>query len=116
MRSQPVSVSKAKKAIADYRKAIGRPEGLPELSIFYCEVAFDFLESCGMENKAYFLALIRMYDQTLQYALKLSPAERSTYVERLNRLRSRARCLGWSVEDELNSLWYATEFDGQQSE
>src|SRR5262249_47360084 len=69
MRNQPVSVSKAKKAIADYKKAIGRPEGLIELSIFYCEEVFDFLESCGLEDEAYFLALIRMYDQSLQYAL-----------------------------------------------
>src|SRR5882724_10736942 len=27
MKNQPISVSKAKKAIADYKKAIGRPEG-----------------------------------------------------------------------------------------
>jgi len=39
-------VSKAKKAIADYKKAIGRPDGMAELSIFYCEEAFGFLESC----------------------------------------------------------------------
>jgi hypothetical protein len=116
MRNQPVSVSKAKKAIVDYRKAIGRPEGLVELSLFYCEEAFDFLDSCHMEDEAYFLALIRMYDQSLQYTLKLPSAERSTYVERLDRLRSRAKYLGSGVEDELNSLWYATELDEQQSE
>ena len=28
MRNEPLSVSKAKKAIADYKKAIGRPDGL----------------------------------------------------------------------------------------
>src|ERR1700704_2925931 len=53
-RNQPVSVSKAKKPIADYKKAIGRPDGLAELSIFYCEEAFGFLESCGMEDESYF--------------------------------------------------------------
>src|SRR5262245_65933294 len=37
MRGQPVSISKAKKAIADYKKAIGCPKGLAELSIFFCE-------------------------------------------------------------------------------
>jgi hypothetical protein len=30
MRSQALSVSKAKKAIADYKKAIGEPAGLTE--------------------------------------------------------------------------------------
>src|ERR1700675_1248865 len=56
MKGQPISVSNAKKAIADYKKAIGRPAGMAELSIFYCEEAFDFLESCSMEDESYFVA------------------------------------------------------------
>jgi hypothetical protein len=107
MRNQPVSVSKAKKAIADYKRAIGRPDGVAELSTFYCEEAVSFLESCSMEDESYFLALIRMYDQSLKCALNLPPTERSAYLERLDKLRSRARHVGWGVEDELNSLWSA---------
>ena len=38
MKGESVSISKAKRAIADYEKAIGRPEGLAELAIFYCEI------------------------------------------------------------------------------
>jgi hypothetical protein len=114
MRNRPVSVSKAKKAIADYQKAIGRPEGLTELSTFYCEEAFSFLESCGMEDESYFVALIRMYDRALTFVSKLPPAERATYLERLDKLRSRSRHVGWGVEDNLNDLWYAV--DGHQSE
>ena len=34
-KNQPVSVAKAKKSIADYKKAIGYPEGMAELSVFY---------------------------------------------------------------------------------
>ena len=63
--SQSVSISKAKKAIADYKKAIGKPVGLAELSIFYCEEAFSFLEACGFEDERYLVALIRMYDQSV---------------------------------------------------
>ena len=37
MKGQSVSVSKAKKAIADYKKANGRSDEIAELSIFYCE-------------------------------------------------------------------------------
>ncbi len=29
--------------IGDYKKAIGRPDGMAELSIFYCEEALGFL-------------------------------------------------------------------------
>jgi hypothetical protein len=111
MRNQPISISKAKKAIADYKKAIGRPAGLAELSIFYCEEAFRFLESCSMDDESYFAALIRMYDRSLKFVLDLPPAERATYLERLDKLRSRGREVGWGVEDELNNLWYAAAFD-----
>jgi hypothetical protein len=116
MRDQPISVSKAKKAIADYKRAIGQPEGLVELSIFYCEEAFNFLESCGMEDESYFRALIRMYRQALKFVSSLAPDARADYVDRLNQLRSRGRHVGWGVEDELNSLWYAAELDRHQSE
>jgi hypothetical protein len=35
-------VANARKAIADYTKAIGQPEGLAELMVFYCERASGF--------------------------------------------------------------------------
>jgi hypothetical protein len=108
VKGQPVSVSKAKKAITDYKKAIGSPHGMVELSIFYCEEAFGFLESCSMDDEKYFAALIRMYGRSLKIVFSLPPAERSTYLGRLDRLRSRGRNVGWLVEQEFNSLWYET--------
>jgi len=115
LKGQPISVSKAKKAIADYKKAIGRPDGMAELSIFYCEEAFGFLESCSMDDEKYFAALIRMYGQSLEIVSSLPRGERNTYLERLDRLRSRGRNVGWVVEEEFNSLWYEA-VDEQQSE
>jgi hypothetical protein len=115
MKGQPVSVSKAKKAIAGYKKAIGRSDGMAELSIFYCEEAFGFLESCSMEDEKYLAALIRMYGRSLEIVASLPPAERRTYLERLGRLRSRGRNVDSVVEEEFNSLWYDA-VDEQQSE
>jgi hypothetical protein len=115
VKAQPISVSKAKKAIADYKKAIGRPAGMAELSIFYCEEALGFLESCSMEDESYFAALIRMYGSSLEIVSSLPPAERTTYHERLDKLRSRGRNVGWLVEEEFDSLWYEA-VDEQQSE
>ena len=110
MNNQAVSISKAKKAIADYKKAIGRPEGMAELSIFYCEEAFGFLESCSMEDESYFAALIRMYGRSLEFVSNLPAVERATYLERLVIIVSRrlraiaqsrcapARCAGARAE------------------
>jgi hypothetical protein len=105
MKGQPISVAKAKKAIADYKKAIGRPEGMAELSIFYCEEAVGFLESCSIDNEKYLAALIRMYGRSLEIVSSLPPAECSTYIERLDRLRLRGSKVSWVVEEEFNSLW-----------
>jgi hypothetical protein len=116
MRNEPISVSKAKKAIADYKKAIGNPEGLAELSIFYCEEAINFLESCSFEDEGYFVALIRMYGRALTFVLKLTPGERADYLKRLDKLRPRSRCVGWGVEDNLNELWSDADLNCQQSE
>ena len=68
---QPVSVAKAKKAISDYKKAIGYPEGMAELSVFYCEEVILFLGSCGMEDEGYFLALVLMFEQALKWVMAL---------------------------------------------
>ena len=84
MKNQTVSVSKAKKAIADYDKAIGRSEGLAELSIFFCEEAFSFAEGCGFGDERYLVALIRMYDRSVNRVLSLPLAGRRAYVERLS--------------------------------
>lgn len=105
IRGQSVSASKAKKAIADYKKAIGLPAGLAELSIFYCEEAFSLVESCAFEDERYFVGLIHMYDRAVQRVLDLPAVERQARAERLGRLRSRARWVGWGVEDEFNSIW-----------
>ena len=113
MKNQTVSVSKAKKTIAGYNKAIGRPEGLAELSIFFCEEAFSFIEGCSFCDERYFVALIRMYDRSVNRVLSLPPAERRPYVERLDKLRLRGKHVGWGVEDELNDLWHAADFDEQ---
>jgi hypothetical protein len=113
MKGQRISTSKAKKAIADYKKAIGRADGMAELSIFYCEEAFGFLESCGIEDESYFAALIRMYGRSIEFVSSLSPAERTTYIQRLDSLRSRGRNVGWAVEEEFNRVWHAAALDEQ---
>jgi hypothetical protein len=76
MRSRSVSISKAKKAIADYKKAIGEPAGLAELSIFYCEEAFNFLESYRFEDERYFVAVVGAYDQAVKLVQDVPVTER----------------------------------------
>ncbi len=50
-KNQDTSISKAKKAIADYKKAIGRPEGLAELMTFYCEQAAGYSRDVSLQDE-----------------------------------------------------------------
>lgn len=106
IRGQDVSVAKAKKAIAEYRKAIGRPEGLAELSIYYTEEAARLIVDCGMEDEAYYSALVRMFEQGLAQAIELPATERNEMLERLDAVRVSLRGVGWGVSDAVNEIWH----------
>lgn len=103
-RGQNTSVAKAKKAISDYRKAIGLPEGVAELSVFYCECAARLLAECGMEDEGYFAALVRMFDHALGAVMALAPAEQKMMLARLDAVRL-ATDVGWGVSDAMAELW-----------
>src|SRR2546421_3654049 len=69
-KKQDTSVSKAKQAISDCKKAVGEPDGLLELMVFYCERGAGFCSDVGNEDEGYFDALVRMFEQ----AIKLTKA------------------------------------------
>jgi len=101
----PISVSKAKKAISDYKKALGQPEGLAELSVFYCEEVFDFLAGCGMDDAGFFDSLVRMFEQALKYVLALPKAQQTAFLARLDRVRLLGQNVGWGVGDDFDHFW-----------
>jgi hypothetical protein len=101
----PISVSKAKKAISDYKKALGHPEGLAELTVFYCEEVFDFLAGCGMDDEGFYAALVRMFEQALKYVLALPKKQQAGFLRRLDRVRQLGRNVGWGVGDDFDQFW-----------
>ncbi|HMV13233.1 MAG TPA: hypothetical protein PKD88_07475 [Nitrosomonas sp.] len=102
MRNQDISVAKAKKAVSDYKKAIGRPEGIAELTVFYCESCMDFLGYCGMDDEGYFNALILMFEQALKAIQNLDVKQQAGFVERLNVLQHAGH--NWGMGDEIEDL------------
>ena len=102
---KPQSVAKAKKAISDYKKALGLPEGLAELTVFYCEEVFDFLAGCGMDDEGFYDALVRMFEQALKYVLALPASQQAAFLARLNRVRLLGKNVGWGVGDDFDHFW-----------
>jgi len=111
-KNQDTSVAKAKKAIADYKKAIGQPEGLAELAVFFCERAVGFSSDVGLQDEGYFDALVRMFAQALK-AIDALPAEhRPLLLGRLDAVRRLGDNLGYGVGDDMDDLMAEHGFDG----
>jgi len=103
-RNQGTSFARAKQAISAYKKAVGEPEGLAELMVFYCEQAAGFCRDIGNEQEGYFDALVRMFEQALKVANTLSPYGRDDLVTRLNRVRENSHRFGYGVGDDMDLL------------
>lgn len=110
----PISVSKAKKAISDYKKALGQPKGLAELSVFYCEKAFDFLADCSLDDEGFYDALVRMFEQALKYVLALPAGQQATFIARLDRVRQLGQNVGWGVGGDFDDLWSEAGLAGEE--
>jgi len=103
-RGQDTSISKAKKAIADYKKAVGRPEDLAELMTYYCEQAAGFSNDISLADEGYFDSLVRMFAQVLTLAGKLPDIQCAGVLERLDEVRRISHSFGYGVGDEMDDL------------
>jgi len=101
---QGTSVSQAKRAISDYKKAVGDPEGIAELMVFYCERAAGFCSDIYNDDEGYFDALVRMFEQALKLAHALSTNGRDGLVTRLDRVRVLSHKFGYGVGDDMDFL------------
>jgi len=110
--TQHYSISKAKKAISDYKRAVGQPEGMAELSVFYCESCADYLSFCEIHDNGYFVAMVRMFEQALTIISQLDLAEQEAFVDRLDEVRLReSHSWCYYVVDEMNALMDQFRFD-----
>lgn len=103
-KNQDTSVAKAKKAISDYKKAIGQPEGMAELMVFYCERAAGFSDDVGLQDEGYFDALARMFEQALKVITKLPEEPRTELLSRLDTVRRISHNFGYGVGDDMDDL------------
>ncbi len=111
-KNQDTSVSSAKKAIADYKKAVGESAGMAELMVFYCERASGFSNDIGLQDEGYFDALVRMFEQALNTIDTLPAAQRPELWARLEEVRRRSHNLGYGVGDDMDELLAEHGVDG----
>ena len=104
-KNQDYSVAKAKKPISDFKKASGRPEGLAELMVFYCEQASGFSDDVGLDDDSYYDSLVRMFEQAVTVAMALADAQRDPLVDRLEDIRAWGQGMGWELGEDFNASW-----------
>lgn len=105
LKHQDVSVSKAKKAIGDYRKAIGLPEGMVELMVYYCEQASGFSHDIGLQDEGYFDALIRIFTKAMEAIVLLPETHRQPFWDRLDAVRTISHDFGYGVGDDMDEIF-----------
>ena len=111
-KNQDTSVAKAKKAIADYKNAVGQPDGLAELMVFFCERAVGFGNDVGLQDEGYFDALVRMFEQASKAIGALPEDRRPALWGRLDTVRRLGHDLGYGVGDNMDDLLVEHGFDG----
>jgi hypothetical protein len=97
-------VAKAKKAVADYKKALGLDEGLAELMVFYCEKDVGFCRDVGQDDESHFDALVRMFEQALKVIATLPTTQRPAFLARLDVVRRASHDLGYGVGEDMDNL------------
>jgi len=103
--NRTISSSKARRAISDYKKALGKPEGLLELMIYFCECGTNFTIEMGDIDEAFYSSLNSMYSNAF-YFLSKHPEHKETFLPRLQKIILKAvkRGFGWGFSDHISYL------------
>ncbi len=101
--NKPVRVADARRTLSEYRKAIGRLEGLLELHVFWCETACRFSMDYGYAEDAYFDPLLRQFEAALKLLLSVDLSPREAALARLVAVRDEMD-VGYGVQDEMSWL------------
>ena len=98
---QPIRIGAARRAVTEYRKAVGDPAGLLELMIYYVERGTAFTAEFGDIDEAFYDSLESMYDRFLKTLDKVDAGTRESFRARAAGVVDRAKGIGWGYYDYL---------------
>ncbi|MFH1963992.1 MAG: hypothetical protein ABIJ42_00465, partial [Acidobacteriota bacterium] len=102
LEEQDYSTARARRAISDYKKATGRPVGIAELTVHYCEECTSFLGYCSLDDEFYFKALLRVFEQALKIISRLEPGLQRSFLDRLACVRRESGNWGSGIGDYMD--------------
>ncbi len=95
----PIRLSPARKAISDYRKAVGDPEGLAELMLFYVECGINFTLEMGDIDEAFYSSMDSVYYDGMKMLNRCDKDVIGKLLPRFEALIHLAVDMGWGVYD-----------------
>ena len=103
----PVKISIARKAISDYRKAVGDPEGLAELMLFYVECGVNFTLEFGDIDEAFYTSVIRVFSDGMKMLNRCEEDVVSRLLPRFEGAIHSTADMGWGFHDSLRDTFEA---------
>jgi len=104
--NKQIQVSKAKKAISSYSKAVDDPIGEVELMTYFVECGNKFTVNFGDIDGPFYDALNRMYRRTIKKVLTLSEEQQDEFKNRLEAIMTSSSNIGWGYHDILCDDYY----------
>lgn len=95
--------------IRDYRKATGNLEGTIDLMLAYVENGTEFTREFGDINESFYNSLESMLNELAELLVGSDRELYPKFRERIQRLATRARDIGWSYGDALRDQAYRLE-------
>jgi len=108
---RPIQIAQAKKAISDYRKAVGDTRGELELMVHFVECGNQFTLEYGDIDEGFYDALVHMYVRAARVTKGLPPPDQQPFRDRLRELTESSAGIGWGYHDGLCDA-YESVFPG----
>jgi len=106
-RDGPLQVAKAKKAVADFCKAVAEPILHAELMVYFLEQGNAFTVEYGDIDAGFYDALLAMASRAVQAICVLPKEKQEAYGERLAEVVRSSSCIGWGYHDGLKQIYSA---------
>lgn len=97
----PIKTSVARKAISDYKKAIGHPHDLAELMVYYVECGVQFTLTYGDIDEPFYSSLESMFQQAVRFIKGCEKSIIEAFLPRFQTIVHKTRNMGWGFHDFL---------------
>jgi len=102
--NKPLKLSVGRKAISDYKKAIGDPIGILELMVFYIECGNRFTVDYADIDEQFYNSVESMFDKVIKILNKSKQDIIDKFLPRLRAIVKNAHGIGWGYYDYLSDV------------